>query len=142
MSIYFINSNNSIIAKSAIIFFYILFLFSQKINAQTGRGCYVGGVLYTENTGTSLNQTNRYFYTNSGAISSVCGFDDTGTKQGKCYLYDGSGSINSASNYTQYNDNFDNQWTEINCSIDDDVWILLLIITDFSILKLKLKLNS
>lgn len=100
------------------------------VNAQLGRGCYVGGVLYTSNTPAG----NRYFYRDV-SLSSDCGFERTGN-QGNCRLYN-SGNVNSNSSYTQYGDAFSNDWEEISCPIDNSVWFILIITCGFSIFRLQ-----
>ncbi len=99
--------------------------------AQIGRGCYVGGVLYTDKTSAG----NRYFYRTSGTLTDPCGYTRTGN-QGNCRLYNG-GNINNNNSYTLYNDAFSNDWDVIICPIDHEVWLLLIATAGFSIFRFK-----
>lgn len=108
-----------------------LFLLITTIKVSAiGRGCYVGGVLYTLNT----DNGNRFFYRSPGQLTSACGFNDIGTREGNCRLYDG-GNIYNNSSYTVYYDAFDNGWEEINCPLDNYVWMLISSIIGLSIFK-------
>jgi hypothetical protein len=120
-------SKNILIKVSLTICFLFCYSFA---NAQLGRGCYVGGLLYTANTSAG----NRYFYRTS-SISSDCGFERTGN-EGNCRLYN-SGNINNNNSYTQYGDAFSNDWEEISCPIDGNVWLILISTCAFSIFKLR-----
>lgn len=101
------------------------------VHAETIRGCYVNGVLYTNNT----SKGNRYFYRTGGLIAE-CGFEPTGTNNGICRLYN-SGPVSKNSSYTIYNESFNNKWDEINCPIDDYVWPLMILIAMIAIYKFK-----
>ena len=113
----------------------LLSFVSSNAFAQLGRGCYVAGVLYTENV---PDQGNRYFYRTPGNLASSCGFEPTGNS-GNCRLYNG-GNVNNNNSYTLYNDAFSNDWEEISCPIDDYVWFLLVGIAGVVIFKFKLNL--
>ncbi|MCY1507263.1 hypothetical protein D9M68_415360 [compost metagenome] len=89
------------------------------LHANIGRGCYVGGVLYTQNTA----KGNRYFYRSPGNLTSDCGFQPVGNNA-NCRLYN-SGNINNNSSYTLYSGAFSNKWEEIICPIDENVWMLV-----------------
>ncbi|MES2419213.1 MAG: hypothetical protein V4541_13580 [Bacteroidota bacterium] len=100
-----------------------------------GRGCYVDGVLYTTNTA----KGNRFFYRTSGTLISDCGFVVTGSNDGNCRLYN-SGNINKNASYTLYAESFGNKWEEISCPIDNEVWMLLVSVSVFVVLKVKGKI--
>ncbi|RYG01606.1 MAG: hypothetical protein EOO07_33965 [Chitinophagaceae bacterium] len=117
------------IAKVALILVGCLFFVSA--HAQLGRGCYVGGVLYTTNT----SNGNRFFYRSPGNITNSCGYTPTGN-DGNCRLYN-SGPLGNNNSYTLYYDAFSNDWAEIICPIDDQVWLLIVSIAGFSIWKFR-----
>lgn len=117
-----------ILRISLILLFCCITLFAKAI----GNGCYVGGVLYTANTSYGA----IYFYRSPGNLNSICGFEPTGNQSGRCYLYN-SGKINKNSSYTRYNNSYSNGWEEINCPIDEEIWILLIPISILSYLRLK-----
>ena len=118
---------------SCIVFLVLFFLISNTPVTAIGRGCYVGGVLYTENT----DNGNRFFYRSPGQLTSACGFNDTGNRDGNCRLYNGGNIYNNGS-YTLYYDSFDNAWEEISCPLDDYVWVLFLAISLVVVLKFRL----
>lgn len=114
--------------------FFLVMGFSCLINtakAQLGKGCYVEGVLYTSNT----SNGNRYFYRSPGNISNPCGYVRTGNI-GNCRLYN-SGPLGNNSSYTLYTDAFSSDWAEVECPIDDYVWLLLVAIGGISILRFR-----
>ncbi|MEJ5995881.1 hypothetical protein WG904_15735 [Pedobacter sp. Du54] len=106
--------------KTSVCLILLISLFYESAHAQLGRGCYVGGVLYTTNT----SKGNRFFYRSPGNITNVCGYTPTGN-DGNCRLYN-SGPLGNNNSYTLYSDAFSNDWAEINCPIDDYVWLLML----------------
>lgn len=108
---------NAVLIKLVLVF--ILLLISISLSAQIGRGCYVDGVLYTQNT----SKGNRFFYRTSGVLTTDCEFVPTGN-DGNCRLYNG-GNINNNSSYTLYNDAFSNDWMEIECPLDDYAFPIL-----------------
>jgi hypothetical protein len=114
-----------------IILLFLLFIISLNLSAQIGRGCYVDGVLYTENTA----KGNRFFYRTSGVLLNDCGFIPTGN-DGNCRLYNG-GNINNNNSYTLYEDSFSNDWEVIPCPLDKYVWYLLVSISTFSFFRLR-----
>ena len=102
-----------------------LFLSStvELANAQIGRGCLVDGFLYTNKTSAG----NRYFYRTSGVLSTSCEFIPTGINSGNCRLYNG-GPIGSNSSYTLYPDAFSNDWEEVECPIDNHIYLFFLFV--------------
>ena len=119
--------------KTASICLVILFtLIFTESKAQLGRGCYVDGVLYTENT----SKSNRHFYASPGNLTSVCGFQRTGNTN-NCRIYV-SGPIANNSSYTLYGTHFSNDWEEIvGCPLDEYVWVLIVVVAGFSFLKVR-----
>lgn len=123
-------NTKAIFKVSLILFFCCITLFAKGI----GNGCYVGGVLYTANTSYGA----RYFYSTSGTLTSICGYEPTGGQSGTCRLYN-SGKLNKNSSYTAYTMSFSNSWEEINCPIDEEIWILLIPISFICFFRLKEK---
>lgn len=108
----------------------LLTIISIDVNAQIGRGCYVDGVLYTSNT----SKGNRFFYRTPGNLSDPCGYVYTGSNDGQCRLYN-SGPVGNNSSYTQYLNNFGNDWDVIACPIDDYVWLLIIALVGLAVFK-------
>ena len=118
--------------KSIWVYLFISISTVIHVNAQIGKGCYVGGVLYTNNN----SKGNRYFYQPPGDLYSVCGYNPTGNS-GNCFIYN-SGPISNINSYIKYIGGFSNDWEEIECPIDDYVWVLLILCVVVSIFKFKL----
>ncbi|SER31964.1 hypothetical protein SAMN04488023_10791 [Pedobacter rhizosphaerae] len=72
----------------------LCFQFTQTAHGQSG--CLGNGILYTSVIAAP-------FYSNSGGISSSCGWRRISSSSTTCYVYDGSGSIFNPSNYITYN---------------------------------------
>lgn len=113
-----------------------LFLFSSTsfyVKAGFGNGCYVGGLLYTTNTSKGA----KYFYA-APFYNSVCGYKPIPKLNGKCYIYKGTGPLNKNSSYNSFAKSYAADWNEINCPLDDYVWVLLFVAAGFSIIRLRL----
>ena len=126
-----IGLNKYFVLKFILVYLTITLLTTFYANAQLGSGCYVGGILYT----TETERGPRFFYRTPDFVSD-CGFVRTGSNLAICRLYNG-GPINNINSYTSYPNSFSNDWREINCPIDSEVWLLLLVVSGFSIFRLK-----
>lgn len=124
LEIYLFSTMNCTLSSGLFVFILFAAVFTAK--AEIGRGCYVGGVLYTENTA----KGNRFFYRAPGNLVSDCGYNPIGN-DGNCRLYNG-GNINNNNSYTLYEDAFSNKWEEIECPIDTYVWFLLIAVAGVS----------
>ncbi|MEJ5993790.1 hypothetical protein WG904_05090 [Pedobacter sp. Du54] len=120
---------NTVLIK--LCFLFVLMSISFSTRAQIGRGCYVGGVLYTANTA----KGNKYFYRTSGVKTTPCEFVRTGN-QAHCRLYNG-GNINNNASYTKYLNAFSNDWDEVICPLDQYVWVLLASFSTISFFRLR-----
>ncbi|MCX2586314.1 hypothetical protein [Pedobacter sp. MR22-3] len=119
--------------KKIILFLLINIWCANVMFAQT-RGCLVGNVLYTEQSGKGLN----YFLRSPGNRTSACGFQRVGNTS-NCRLYN-SGDVDMESSYTLYPDAASSGWIEIaNCPIDNDVWIFFIPVSLFGTLTLTKK---
>ncbi len=125
-----IGTNKYFVLKFILVYIIISALTNFYASAQLGNGCYVGGILHTTKA-----RSGAYFY-RSPNLDSDCGFVRTGSSLGSCRLYN-SGSIYLNSSYTNYTNSYSSNWREINCPIDNEVWLLLFVVSGFSIFRIK-----
>lgn len=118
--------------KFILLSFVFSIAFSFSSSASIGPGCGVAGVLYTSQT----SKGNHYFY-NSPNLLSDCGFKAIPKKIGACYIYKGTGPLNKNSSYYKYNKSWGANWEEINCPLDNQVWLLILSAVIFSVYRLR-----